>query len=381
MCKAPSRAGLSHMSKEFEEELLLPCGEFHFASYGSIIGMSLQDVERDAAHDGKILWPVILARSGIILVEDNVEPPVQLVFYAPMRARDFERASGRQPLGQDHVVHCAGQLAVGVALGFDAADGGEIGKGRRVGRLGNDAGAAPFAPVVIGIALLVVGKLALGIGRGESGLGAGKQRSVIALELESIMRAALAHRCGHARMAMQGVGGDDTAFQNQGFQRRKRGRNLVAAGGVPGCERQPGLGIPDAHHERWHAAATTPLAGSSPRPARSALTKRAKVWAISSGSSRRNTRLKQSWLGGPWRRSTISASSASWAAAKSAISTQDFAPHKVAASAMNSIAARLCCAVKSRGSRTSRKIEMSVSSEALPNQESLLQNRLFLPAQ
>src|SRR5713101_5619066 len=51
----PTRAGLSHMSKEFEEELLLPCGEFHFASYGSIIGMSLQDVERDAANDGKIL--------------------------------------------------------------------------------------------------------------------------------------------------------------------------------------------------------------------------------------------------------------------------------------------------------------------------------------
>src|SRR6266851_2983667 len=143
----------------------------------------------------------------------------------------------------------------------------------------------------------------------------------------------------------------------------------------------PAKGVGAVDGKRLPPPATTPLAGPSPRPARSALTKQAKVRAISSGSSRRNTRLKLSWLGGPWRRSTISASSASWAAAKSAISTEDFAPHKVAASAMNSIAARSCCALKSRGSRTSRKIEMSVSIEALPNQESLLQNQLFLLAQ
>src|SRR6516162_3869919 len=92
-------------------------------------------------------------------------------------------------------------------------------------------------------------------------------------------------------------------------------------------------------------------------------------------------RLKLSWLGAPWRRSTISASSSSCAAAKSAMSTQDFAPHKVAASPMNSIAERSWRALKSRGSRTSRKIEISVSMQALPNQESLLQNQLFLPGQ
>src|SRR6266446_7452813 len=91
--RSPGRsAGLLQMSKEFEEELLFPCSELHFAPDGSIIGVSPQDVERDAAQDGKILRPVILARSGIILVEDNVEPPVQLVFYAPVHARDFERA-------------------------------------------------------------------------------------------------------------------------------------------------------------------------------------------------------------------------------------------------------------------------------------------------
>jgi hypothetical protein len=39
--------------------------------------------------------------------------------------------------------------------------------------------------------------------------------------------------------------------------------------------------------------------GASPSPWRRAATKPAKARAISSGSSRRNTRLKQSWLGAP----------------------------------------------------------------------------------
>src|SRR5208283_5679412 len=90
---------------------------------------------------------------------------------------------------------------------------------------------------------------------------------------------------------------------------------------------------------------------------------------ISSGSSSRNSREKLSWLGGPRGRSTISASSPSLAAVKSAMSTQDFAPHKVAIKEMNSIEAQSCRALKSRGSRTSRRIVISVCIQASPNQE------------
>src|SRR4029077_8251276 len=88
--------GLSQMSKEVEEELLLPCSEFHFAPYGSIIGVRPQDVERDAAHDAKIFRSVILARAGVVLVEDDIERPVQVIFYAPIRARHFEHSLRRQ---------------------------------------------------------------------------------------------------------------------------------------------------------------------------------------------------------------------------------------------------------------------------------------------
>ena len=61
---------------------------------------------------------------------------------------------------------------------------------------------------------------------------------------------------------MQGIAGDGTALQNHAFQRRQRGGYLVAAGRVSGRQRQPGLGIPDAHHERRHTGATAFIAAS-----------------------------------------------------------------------------------------------------------------------
>ena len=45
---------LSHMSKEFEDELLFPCCEFHFARHGSGLWMGSQDVE--ACSTGLPLW-------------------------------------------------------------------------------------------------------------------------------------------------------------------------------------------------------------------------------------------------------------------------------------------------------------------------------------
>ena len=64
------------MSKELEEEALIPRGELHFAPDGSIIGMSSQDVEGDAAQDGKVLRTVILSGAGVVFVKDHVEGPV-----------------------------------------------------------------------------------------------------------------------------------------------------------------------------------------------------------------------------------------------------------------------------------------------------------------
>ena len=88
-------AGLSQMSKEVEEKIFAPSCELHFSADRPLIGVSGQDVEGDAAQDGKILWSVILAGSGIVLVEGHIEAPMTLIFDAPIPARHFEQALRR----------------------------------------------------------------------------------------------------------------------------------------------------------------------------------------------------------------------------------------------------------------------------------------------
>src|ERR1700722_12665888 len=104
------------MSKELQEEVLFPSCDLHFAAHRAIIGMCPQDVERDAAHNGKILRPIVLACSCVVLVEDDVELPMQLIFYAPVGARDLEHAAGRKPSGQHDVMDSLGRHAIGLAL-------------------------------------------------------------------------------------------------------------------------------------------------------------------------------------------------------------------------------------------------------------------------
>ncbi len=68
------------------------------------------------------------------------------------------------------------------------------------------------------------------------------------------------HLGGHGRVAMQGIAGDDAALQNQAFQGCQRSRHLIAARRVAGRQRQPGLGIPHAHHQWRHVAAAALIA-------------------------------------------------------------------------------------------------------------------------
>src|SRR5271166_111497 len=91
------------MSKEFEEEVLSPGCEPHFSGDRAGIGMRTQDVEAHSSDNPKILWSVILAGSGIVLVEDDIELPMELVLDTPMHARYIEHPAGRETLRQHNV--------------------------------------------------------------------------------------------------------------------------------------------------------------------------------------------------------------------------------------------------------------------------------------
>jgi hypothetical protein len=230
------------MSKEIVEEIFVPGGELHLSDGGAVVWVGAQDVEGLSPDDGQVLWPVIFAGSDVVLMENDVEWPVQIVFHAPMRALDLEHAFGREALGEGAVVDVGAGLAVAQPpLGFDAPERGQTGKGWRIGGRRDHAGAAPLVPVMSAFDLRMEGGPALFVGRRESPERAGEKRAMVGLQRQGVMAPLGADLFGHARVAMQGVGGDDAAFQGHGFQRRQGRRHFVAAGRMAARQRQARL--------------------------------------------------------------------------------------------------------------------------------------------
>src|SRR3954447_16216403 len=93
------------MSKELVEvRPAQPC-EVHFASDRSFVWVGTQDIERDATDQREVLWCVVFTCSGCVLVEADVQVPMQLVLDAPMRAHQLEQPLRRQDRRQGHIAH------------------------------------------------------------------------------------------------------------------------------------------------------------------------------------------------------------------------------------------------------------------------------------
>src|ERR1700755_51000 len=88
---SPSRAGLSHVAEEFEEECIVPPGALELAAQGDCrVGVGLGDVESQTPEHGQVGRSVVLAIAGKVLVEGDVERPVQAIFDAPMSTDDAQ---------------------------------------------------------------------------------------------------------------------------------------------------------------------------------------------------------------------------------------------------------------------------------------------------
>src|SRR6266436_4452512 len=96
---SPLMAGLSHVSKELEEEYCVESGAFHFSARRGVVGMSPENIEGKASNHGEVLWGVVLPGAGVVLVEDYVQGPMELIFHRPVGADHFEHLGGRQASG------------------------------------------------------------------------------------------------------------------------------------------------------------------------------------------------------------------------------------------------------------------------------------------
>ena len=76
-------AGLSHVEEHIDEETVVPGGAFELAPQGGLcIGMSTSNIEGKSPQDGEVGGSVIFSAPRLILVENDVERPVQDVFDA-----------------------------------------------------------------------------------------------------------------------------------------------------------------------------------------------------------------------------------------------------------------------------------------------------------
>ena len=114
------------MAEEFEEEGIVPSGALEFETQGGgRVGMGSGDIEGKASEYGKVGRAVVLSVAGQILVEDDVEGPVQAIFDAPMSANDAQNLGTAVVLAHQEVALDGFVLA---ALAADPCDSFEAWK-------------------------------------------------------------------------------------------------------------------------------------------------------------------------------------------------------------------------------------------------------------
>lgn len=110
------------------------------------------DVDCESSQDREALGTVVFSGSTAILVEHNVEDPMQLVLDSPMTAHDLQQSFGGDVLGKQVVAHrwLVGALAVRASARGDAGQGDDAGKTvcRTHQGVGNDGAAPGFVSVV-----------------------------------------------------------------------------------------------------------------------------------------------------------------------------------------------------------------------------------------
>src|ERR1700730_10836296 len=208
---SPSRAGLSHVQKHIDEEIVVPGGAFELATQrGLCIGMSASNIEGKSPQNGEVGGSVVFSASRLILVENDVERPVQDVLDAPMFANDAQQFCGPVTLGQKEV---ALERLVASTFAGDPSHGLETRKVVVFGHIldgSNDRGSGFLAAVIGVLGGGLFGLLALC--RRDRGLGIAQQAWLVVLYRQDIISAAPHNSFRHPAMTMQRLRRDDAAL-------------------------------------------------------------------------------------------------------------------------------------------------------------------------
>lgn len=167
-----------------------------------------------------------LAVSGSVLVEDDIEHPVELVLDGPMGSNDLQYPLGWDRLGEQDVSGLglfgfAVESAPTVDLGQGADAGEVVALGQ--GGVGDDLRAASLAAAMAGAGL---GAEALGLlALGKAALDRPQEGPLVS---QDVLAAGLEQGPRHGAMAMQGIDGDDAVLERQQLDRLQGAGHLVA---------------------------------------------------------------------------------------------------------------------------------------------------------
>ena len=188
---SPLWAGLSHVADEIEKEGIVPTGAFDFLTHGYPVWMRSNDIESESSQDREVLRGVVFSGSVAILVEQDIEHPMQSVFDAPMTAHNLQQPPGGDVFGKHIVAHgrLVGRLAMAASARGDASHGNDARKAVRRSHAGvaNDCSAPGFVAVVSG-RLQLLGDAALA-GAGKTPRDGIEQFALILLERQRVMAA------------------------------------------------------------------------------------------------------------------------------------------------------------------------------------------------
>src|SRR5438552_18246457 len=144
VCSLPRlRAGLSHVTEEIEEESIVPSCALELGSQGDFcVGMSAGDIEGEAPQDGEVGWGIVLSIARQVLVEDDIERPMQAIFDGPVCAHDAHDILGAVVLAHQEIARDG--LVLARLAGDPAAAVGGFNHNKRSGCLAYTSTAVSF---------------------------------------------------------------------------------------------------------------------------------------------------------------------------------------------------------------------------------------------
>src|SRR5215831_17107019 len=208
---------ISKLSDKLGQICVIPACELELSTQGRLGVVLSHDVESHVAQDGEIVGSVVEAISGLILIHNDVEAPMESIFDAPMGTHDIGEALGGQGCAEK-VIGCLGR-----GLGGEFTDADDFADGRQSGPLmpllepsdiGRDEGGAGFDPTVIAIDRLIGGGgCSLKLWVVEELFDIGMQRALVAFERQGVIALLIDDLLGDVALAVEGINRYGAAFQ------------------------------------------------------------------------------------------------------------------------------------------------------------------------